>query len=338
MSKRKLVLSLLLLAGLIGLTLYTLLHNLNLVNLWQTMQRANWKYLVPSVIAAILFPMLEGCNLKLAFGLMDTPISIWEGIQYAFTGFFFSSITPGASGGQPMQLYAMHRQGREVSVGLLAILLEFTSFQLAMLSTGALGYLLTGTMIRESSGKLLPLLFLGGAINGAVFAGLLLLLRKPVIIEKLAELLVKLVSFVSNSQGDKLKVTINEQLIQMRTALTCIDQKPARFLIMVLLSLLQLLLFHTIPYLVGCSLGVVDNGWTRMTALQSFLYLAVSVVPLPGAAGASEGTFYLLYQTVFPGKLITPALLLTRLMNFYLPLSLSLFTLLSLTRKKHHSH
>ena len=40
--------------------------------------------------------------------------SLWRCIQYSFIGFFYSGITPSATGGQPVQLYYMNKDGKGV--------------------------------------------------------------------------------------------------------------------------------------------------------------------------------------------------------------------------------
>ena len=51
--------------------------------------------------------------------------------------------------------------------------------------------------------------------------------------------------------------------------------------------------------------------------MQAFLFLTVSFVPLPGAAGASEGGFYLFFALIFPGTIMPLAMLLWRFATYY---------------------
>jgi uncharacterized membrane protein YbhN (UPF0104 family) len=53
------------------------------------------------------------------------------------------------------------------------------------------------------------------------------------------------------------------------------------------------------------------------------LYIAVCFLPLPGAAGASESAFLSIFRVVFQSALIVPAMLLSRLVSFYVILLIS---------------
>lgn len=67
----------------------------------------------PSIALGLLmagtFHVAEGLNLKILLRTMGHPVSFAQGMKYAYTGFFFSSITPSSTGGQPMQLYMMKK-------------------------------------------------------------------------------------------------------------------------------------------------------------------------------------------------------------------------------------
>ena len=55
--------------------------------------------------------------------------------------------------------------------------------------------------------------------------------------------------------------------------------------------------------------------------LQSLLYTAVAYFPLPGAAGASESGFYVIFSTFFSKGLVVAAMILWRIMTYYIILA-----------------
>ena len=57
----------------------------------------------------------------------------------------------------------------------------------------------------------------------------------------------------------------------------------------------------------------------RVMFLQVLLYVGASLVPTPGAAGASEGGYMMIYRGLF-GKHITMSMLVWRLATYYLTL------------------
>ena len=54
-----------------------------------------------------------------------------------------------------------------------------------------------------------------------------------------------------------------------------------------------------------------------MLGAQSFVNMVSAFIPLPGASGGAEGSFYLFFGTFF-GNLIMPALFIWRIGTYYL--------------------
>ena len=59
----------------------------------------------------------------------------------------------------------------------------------------------------------------------------------------------------------------------------------------------------------------------QVTGTQVLLYIGASCFPMPGASGASEGTFYLAFSPLF-GDYLTTAMLIWRLASYYLTIVL----------------
>ena len=56
--------------------------------------------------------------------------SFAKNLKYSLIGLCFSSITPAASGGQPMQVYYMYKDKVSVANSTLALLINLTSMQI----------------------------------------------------------------------------------------------------------------------------------------------------------------------------------------------------------------
>ena len=117
--------------ALLGLTFYILLSDQDPGKLWTALGQAEWSWLAVGAACMMLFFCCEAKNIQTGLGLFGSPAPYASCLLYAITGFFFSSVTPSASGGQPMQLYAMYRDGHAPAPGALALLTDFFSFQVA---------------------------------------------------------------------------------------------------------------------------------------------------------------------------------------------------------------
>lgn len=65
-------------------------------------------------------------------------------------------------------------------------------------------------------------------------------------------------------------------------------------------------------------MGLNEYSVIDILALNNFMYMAVSLVPTPGSAGASEGAFYLLFSGIFPQSIMFMSMLLWRFYVYYL--------------------
>ena len=71
----------------------------------------------------VLYFLCETINVTRTLKILGEKSIFLKNFKYTLIGFFFSSITPAASGGQPMEIYYMSRDGLNVANSTLALLL-----------------------------------------------------------------------------------------------------------------------------------------------------------------------------------------------------------------------
>lgn len=76
-------------------------------------------YLFFDALGYHYFLRKQGYEVKLSFAL-----------YISLMGFYYSNITPGASGGQPMQIYYMNKKGVPIGIGTSGISMKFIANQL----------------------------------------------------------------------------------------------------------------------------------------------------------------------------------------------------------------
>ncbi len=72
----------------------------------------------------------EAINIGRTLKALNEKSTFIKNLKYALIGFFFSSITPAASGGQPMQVYYMYKDKISVANSTLALLISLSSMQI----------------------------------------------------------------------------------------------------------------------------------------------------------------------------------------------------------------
>lgn len=304
--------------------------------------RARPSWLLAAVLVMGLFFFCEAVNLGRGLELSGSRPEKRRLLFYALTGFFFSSITPSASGGQPMQLYCMHRDGIPASRGVLALMTELASFQTAavMLAAGGAGlYFCHGPagLSGGAGGSMDPVggmgltggtgfsgggivwLFLAGVgLNLLILMGLLLLLFSRRAVRILLAAAFRL-PWLSAAQRRKLLGSA----AAWRRAASALRKSPKAAVKLVSTSMVQLCGFCAVPWLIARSLSVEGLSLPLTAGTQAMLYVSVSSLPLPGAVGVTEGGFSVLFQGLFPPVLLGCAMILSRLASFYVPLVVS---------------
>ena len=353
-SCNKLMLWGLLFAALVGLTVCFLNRQYSLASVISSIKTADPLWLIPGVLAMGLFFVCEGVNIGNCLRLAGHDVSLPSEIRYAMTGFFFSSITPSASGGQPMQLYFMRMDGLPVSHSSLALLTELTSFQAAAaalalaglgarcsrvlgastaagtggaaltgLSDGTGGAALAGIPDGAASagGGIAASVFAAGIlINAAVLAILLFLIFSPASIKIIVSPVLWAVDRFNPQKASVFRIKILRGVCEYRRASQYITKNPRAIARIFLTSVTQLLAYFSITFCVLQSLGITGISWGEATLSQAALYVAVSALPLPGAVGVTEGGFALLFASLVPSDLMGVAIILSRFVSFGLPL------------------
>ena len=328
------------------LTFYLICRDSSPKEMAAAVARANISCILLAVCAMCLFLFCEGLNIARALRLFGYEAGQKKGVKYALVGFFFSAVTPSASGGQPMQLYYMSRDNIEVSHGTLALLFELLSFQTVTIGLGIAGYLYQSRLIGEAMGNLRLLLLLGISANAAVMGLLICALFSKKMMAKIVQLVVKLIRVFSREKAVLAEQKLSGQLEEYRESAVCLKQNKAIFFKTVATTMVQLLAMYSVPFLIYKSFGLSGYTAAQAIALQAVLYVSVSALPLPGALGVSESAFMMLFRTLFPQSLLSGAMVLSRGVSFYLfvlvsGLCASAFILI---KKKevnhgiHHSH
>lgn len=309
--------------GLIGLTFYILLRGQSLSALAAALRDVKVRYLLLAAGCMCVFLLCEAINLHRCLRLFGCRCSLPQAIKYALTGFFFSSVTPSASGGQPMQLYLMHRDHVPVSHGALALLIQFASFQTVTVTFALWGFVSQYPFLSQEIRGFRYVFVLGIGIN----ALLLLLTLTAIVSRRMSDLLRCAAHAILHAlhirRAAEIEQTLTDQLTRYRSGAACLRRNIPAMCRILAVTTVQIAAFYSIPYWVYLSLGLPLCSVRRIISIQAVLHVSVSALPLPGAVGASEGAFLLLFQAIFPAEALHDAMLLSRGVSFYLFVALS---------------
>ncbi len=281
-------------------------------------------YIIGAIALMVFYILCEGLNIWITLKALKVKTKMIDCFGYGFIGFYFSGITPSASGGQPAQVYFMNRGKIPISISSLSLMILLFAHQLVIVVFGIIGlFSKMDYAVSFKSGMNLLLLY-GFLSNTFILLGILMLIIAPKTVFKIVNFFGRLlykVKIIKNKE--KIRKKIARSLEEYEEGAIYMRENPRVIVYVVLVSLLQVFAFFAIPYVIYKGMGLNGYNLGDLVFAQAVLNIAVSSLPLPGAVGASESIFVNMFKTFFGSKLVIPGMLLTRIANFYFALILS---------------
>ena len=186
-----------------GVTCYILLKDHSMGNLWAVLKNADLRFVLLGLLLMVLFVGCEAAVIRLLAGTWGGSVPWKRAMQYSFAGFYFSSITPSSTGGQPMQLYYMVRDGMSAARSSFALLTITAMYQLMALAYGVGMGLLKFSYLMGLPLALKLLICFGILANGISVAFILLILFCRPLVERLVYRVLRLLNHFPSFDGYK---------------------------------------------------------------------------------------------------------------------------------------
>ena len=318
-NKKKVIGNTVFFFALFGLTAYAVLKGKELSELAEVLKSVKPAYYIAGLVMIVVFVCCESYIIYRMLRLLhynDVPKR--NCVKYSFVGFFFSCITPSATGGQPMQLYYMNRDKVDISVGTVILMIVTILYKFVLVFLGALIFLFRHFLVAEYIGKAAFFFYLGMALNVFCVAFMLILVFEPTLASKIVLwLFQKLEKFHILKKKEERLEKLQNSMIEYHKAAAIIQGHRIFIFRMFVVTLIQRLIHFSITYLVYRAMGLSALGFIDVVALQSVISISVDMLPLPGGMGISEGLFLNIFKKIFVGGLLYPAMLLSRGISYY---------------------
>ena len=300
---------------LIVLTFYIMLKDQDLPAIFRIIKNAKLEFVFVGIVCMFLYLMCEAINMGRTLKALGEKSSFAKNLKYSLIGFFFSSITPAASGGQPMQVYYMYKDKVSVANSTLALLINLTSMQIITINFALVSLCFNYQYLN----KILIIFFvIGISLN----IGALILLIIGVFSKRLSRGLInfaiKILKIFKVRNIEAKKEKLENELQKYHASAVYIKNNKRLIVRTLLTTLIQFTLYYSITYWTYRSLGLAKYSIIEIITMQSVLFATVSGIPSPGAVGVTEGGFIEIYKSVFPQNMISGAMLLNRGISFYL--------------------
>lgn len=311
----------------IGATVYIVFRDTSLSDVWSTIVSVDPFWLSLAAAASLFSTFLLGYALFISLRrLCGQRVSLRRCLDYALVGSYYSAITPSSTGGQPMQLYEMCAgdDGLDVSHASLALLLVNVAYQTAVLLLPAGLTVLRFRFVTENVHGFQWFLLFGIFVSLFIILFIVFAMFSKTFVYTVCHGVIHFlhrIHIVKNEE--KVLAKADAHIGTYRAGAKTFLSKPLVFVEVFLVYLVQMCALFSISYFVYRAFGLSEYALIDVLALQSVLYLAVCFLPVPGGAGATETAFLSLFRTMFPSGMIVSAMLLSRLVSFYLILLIS---------------
>ncbi len=295
--------------------------NTELTDAWDALRRINPGWLAGIICcwaAFIFFDVLATwyCLRKQGFRIGLIRVMIINLI-----GLYYSNITPGASGGQPMQVNYMRRAGIPVANGTSAVTVRLIANQFMVSLLSLLFLLFNRSFVYEQLDGAIWFVRVGWLINFAVVPVVLLAAFRRNWVRKLACGIISLLARLRLVRDRNASVEkVSNILDTYHTAVHDLLRSPVQILFQCLFSGLSMLALTGSVVFVYYAFGMSGTPWYRVLTLSLLLFISASYTPLPGASGAQEGGFLYYFRNIFTGGTVGLALLTWRFFTYYIAL------------------
>ena len=291
------------------------------------LSKAHIGWLSAALGCVLVYWFLEACVLHMAIKPVHPSQKFTVTLRLSMIGQYFNCITPFASGGQPAQAYFLVKRGAPLGEAMTALLTKFIVYQLSMTVYFLVTLLLRFTFFMHEV-KVLMLAVLVGFILHTVVTAMLIAIaffkNGTITTANILITLLAKIKIIKNPEAKK--AFVDHELESFHTQFQFMSKHKMHLFKMAILTFVQLTAYFLIGNVIFMSFRLGGADMMTLIASQAFVLMIAAFMPIPGALGAAEGSFYIFFRLFF-GKETTLAVVLWRLITFYLPILIGLIVL-----------
>ena len=340
-GKLKYVLYILIVLVATGISLYLSLYQ-TFDQVVDALARCDFRYLLVIVGLVAASYCVDALIILVFCRLYTRRYKFHQGLATSLVGQFYSSVTPGASGGQVMQVYTMKSQGVQVSNAASIAVMWSIIYQVTLILIDIVALAIDWQQVMNidpfpiaTSGDpilipITPLVIFGFGLN--LFVILMLFTMSyshrfhNFILHYVIGFLGK-IHLVKNP--DKTREGLRVQVENFKLELRRLMSNIPVLILEVVLFFIMIMLRSSVPYFAGLALhawgeDVPYNFFQMMDAafMSNFHQMVTGLIPIPGAAGVSEFFYNQLFKNYFNDNLaiVSATQIIWRTATFHAPL------------------
>ena len=273
------------------------------------------KYILIAFVCFFLAIFCEGMKYVILLHGCGSRHKYVEGFETGILGRFYDKITPLGVGGQPFQMYYLHKEGEPVGVAGAVPTAGFITSQLAFSLVVFIAFLAPVPEGITFSARILS--YIGLACYLFLPAAIIFFAISPSVCMKLCGFFIKLFTkmHIIKDPESAYKKT-EDSLAGSCESLKAIGKNRLSVCLSLVFAVLYQIFIFLLPFFVlkgfRAKVSLIDA-----IIMCSYVYSSVAIVPTPGNSGAAELSFYALFACVGSESLFF-AMLIWRLLSYYM--------------------
>ena len=293
-------------------------------DIMKSVMNSNLLYLVIALFIFALGLLFEAKAYQEIIEEYNHSYTLWQAYKMLIITKFFNGITPFSSGGQPMQVYLLKRDGIRITKATNIIIQNFIIYQAALVTVGVFAVAVNHFNPIFEATLLKHLVRVGFIMNTLVMIGLVIISVSSrfnhFILRKTIWLLDKLHLIKG---ADKVLARWEERVNDFHEGTDYLKRNPFLCVRTYFYNIIYLVLVYSMPFFV--ILGLNHGSMEDVTVLKVIVanaYVAImgAFVPIPGASGGIEFGYFKFFGNFVKGPILKASLLLWRTISYYIPM------------------
>lgn len=318
---KKIVSAIILIILTIGVFYYLIKDNFQ--NIFNSIVHANVLFLFLALFLYIIYTILQAVPFYNFSKMHNYNVKFSFYIYLIVATNFFNGITPLATGGQPLQVYAMHKKKISTVDATNIVIENFIIFQFSAVVFGFISLIINSIFHLLNADSILNnLTIIGFILNFLLLIFVIAVSFNKLFIQNIINFFIKVFSRLKlikdvNKSKEKWQKTCNEFYDNFQILI----KNKSMLIKNILILLIAFFFYYSIPLAIIYALGIQTNINLVITIIiSSYVFLASSYLPIPGATGGMEYAFLGYFKNYIAGYKLNSLLLIWRFITYYLPL------------------
>lgn len=302
-----------------GVIVIIAFSNNDLSNAWEALFTLKHEWLLCAFLGWFGYMLFDMLGLHYFLRKAKYPVSLGYATYVTLLGFYYCNITPGSSGGQPMQVYYLSKRKIPVPISTSALSIKFLALQIMVVIISTVLWICNASFVNEQLAKVKWFIYIGYGINALSIPLILLVALHRPLVQAIILFFVRIGAKLHLIKRPEEKIVrIDAGMDMYHMSILRLMKYPRRIIGQLVFAGLSLLSLMSIPLSVYYAFDLSGVPWYHLLTISFLLFISASYTPLPGASGAQEGGFLIYFNGLFTQGTIGVGLLVWRFFGYYL--------------------